>query len=150
MSALLELLAACLAGLVAAICMTQVEIPFWKKWGVERVAEWQVNSVIVWVLIRKFTQGPAGSSMSVAMHVFHGAALGSLFRVLLDLSQTTTLLPVYPVVYSCLLWIVSPFLTRRSFESAGGFRITRRRLAVSSIAHIIYGIFLVLLILILA
>src|SRR5713101_6696520 len=124
MSPVLELLAACFAGLVAAICMTIVEIPFWKRWGMEGVAEWQVNSVIVWVLIRKFTRRRVVSSMSVAMHLFHGAALGILFLVVLDLSRTTVMLPsvlVYAIVYSSLLWIVSPFLTRRPFESVGGF-----------------------------
>ena len=149
MSPLLGLLAACFAGLVAAICMTVVEIPFWKKWGMEGVAEWQVNSVIVWVLIRKFTRRRVGSSMSVAMHWFHGAALGILFLVLLELSQTTILLPqvlVYAIVYSSVLWIVSPFLTRRFFESLGGFRMKREGLAVSLLAHVVYGIFLGLLI----
>src|SRR5712692_5503390 len=141
MSPLLDLIAACFAGLVAAICMTLVEIPFWKKRGMRGVAEWQVNSVIVWVLIRKLTRRRVVSSMSVAMHLFHGAALGTLFLVLLDYSQTTTLLPivlVYAVVYSSLLWIVSPFLTRKLFEAAGGFRITRKGLAVSFLSHIVY------------
>src|SRR6266852_4077864 len=133
MSPLLDLIAACFTGLVAAICMTLVEIPFWKKRGMGGVAEWQVNSVIVWVLIRKFTRRKVVSSMSVAMHLLHGAALGILFLVLLDLSQTTILsVPVlaYAIVYSSLLWIVSPFLTRGIFESAGSFRITRKGLAV--------------------
>lgn len=145
MSALLELLRACLAGLGAGVCMTLVEIPFWKKWGMEGVAEWQVNSVIVWVLIRIFTRRRVVTSMSVAMHLFHGAALGFLFLVLLDLSKTAILLPsilVYATVYSILLWIVSPYLTRKFFASLGGLRITRDGLAVSFLGHIIYGIFL--------
>lgn len=145
MSPLLELLAACLAGLVASICMTLVEIPFWKKWGMEAVAEWQVNSVIVWVLIRRFTRRRVVTSMSVAMHLFHGTVLGFLFLVLLDLSETAILLPLvilYAIVYSSLLWIVSPYLTRKPFASLGGFRITREGLAVSFLGHIIYGIFL--------
>ena len=145
MPPLLELLAASLGGLVAALCMTLVEIPFWKKWGMEGVAEWQVNSVIVWVLIRKFTQRRVATSMSVAMHLFHGAVLGFLFLVLLDLSQTAILLPqvlVYAILYSSLLWIVSPYLTRKIFASLGGFRVIGKGLAVSFIGHIIYGIFL--------
>src|SRR6266852_9206124 len=110
MSPVLELLAACFAGLVAAISMTLVEIPFWKKWGMEGVAEWQVNSVIVWVLIRKFTRRRVVTSMSVAMHLFHGAVLGFLFFVLLDLLQAANVLPtviIYALVYTVLLWIIS-------------------------------------------
>jgi len=145
MSTLIEPLTASLAGLVAAICMTLVEIPFWRKWGMEGVAEWQVNSAIVWVMIRKFTRRRVVTSMSVAMHLFHGAVLGLLFLVLLDLSQTESVLPmvlVYALVYTVLLWIVSPYLTRNLFASVGGFRITRQGLTVSFLGHIIYGVFL--------
>jgi uncharacterized protein YacL len=129
--------------------MTLFEIPFWRKGGMEGVAEWQVNSVIVWVLIRRFTQRRVVISMSVAMHLFHGAVLGALFLVLLYWLQTATILPmslVYALVYSVLLWIVSPYLTRNLFASLGGFRITREGLTVSLLGHVIYGIFLGLLI----
>jgi hypothetical protein len=149
MSVLLELLLAGLAGLVAAVCMTIVETPFWRKWGMEGVAEWQVNSVIVWVLTRIFTKRRVSTSMSVASHLFHGAALGVLFLVFLDMSQAPmlgSLLLLYSIVYSVLLWTVSPYLTRSLFASLGGFRITRRGLAVSFLGHIIYGIFLGLLV----
>jgi len=53
---------------------------------------------------------------------------------------------IYATVYSGVLWIISPFLTRRIFELAGGFRMTRRGLAVSFLAHSVYGVFLGLLI----
>jgi len=144
-----ELLGACLAGLVAAICMTIFELPFWEKWGTEGVAEWQVNAAIVSVIIRKFTRRRVSSLMSVAMHLFHGAALGVVFRVLLGSVGTKTssyTVPIYAILYSGILWIISPFLTRRLFELAGDFRMTRRGLAVSFLAHIVYGGFLGLLI----
>ncbi len=48
----------------------------------EGVAEWQVNAVIVSMLIRKFTRRRVVASMSVAMHLFHGALLGIVFRLL--------------------------------------------------------------------
>ncbi len=149
MSFVFELLGACLAGMMAAICMTIFELPFWKKWGTEGVAEWQVNAVIVSVLIRKFTRRRVSSSMSVAMHLFHGAALGVVFRVLLGSVGST--IPsfsvlIYAIVYSGVLWMISPFLTRRLFELAGGFRMTRRGLAVSFLAHNVYGVLLGLLI----
>ena len=115
----------------------------------EGVSEWQVNSVIVRVIIRKFTQTRVVVSMSVAMHLFHGVALGMLFLLLLDLLRTAIILSsvlVYATFYSGLLWIVSPYLTRNLFASVGGFRITGKGLAVSFLGHIIYGIFLALLI----
>jgi hypothetical protein len=149
MSLLLQLLSAGLAGLVAAVCMTIVETPFWRRWGMEGVAEWQINSVIVGVLIRRFAKRRVLTSMSVAMHMFHGAVLGFLFLVLLDLLQTPNFLPLVllcAIVYGVLLWIVSPYLTRNFFASLGGFQITRKGLAVSFLGHIIYGIFLGLLV----
>ena len=144
-----ELHGACLAGLVAAICMTIVELPFWKKWGIEGVAEWQVNSVIVSMLIRKFSNRRVSISMSVGVHLLHGAALGIVFRVLLALLGTAipaSSILTYAIVYSGVLWIISPFLSRNLFERAGGFRMTKRGLAVSFLAHNVYGVLLGLLI----
>jgi len=144
-----ELLGACRAGLVAAIYMTIVELPFWNKWGIEGVAEWQVNSVIVSMLIRKFSNRRVSISMSVGMHLLHGAALGIVFRVLLALLGTAipaSSILTYAIVYSGVLWIISPFLSRSLFERAGGFRMTKRGLAVSFLAHGVYGVFLGLLI----
>ena len=129
--------------------MTIFELPFWKKWGIEGVAEWQVNSVIVTTLIRKFSNRRVGISMSVGMHLFHGAALGIVFRVLPALLGTAVPAPsilIYAIVYSGLLWIISPFLSRSLFERAGGFKMTKRGLAVSFLAHNVYGVFLGLLI----
>ena len=116
----------------------------------EGVAEWQVNAVIVSVLIRKFTQRRVSTSMSVAMHLIHGAALGIVFRLLLLALLGTAILSSsvlsYAIVYSIVLWIISPFLTRRFFEHIGGFRMTRKGLAISFLAHNVYGVLLGLLI----
>jgi hypothetical protein len=129
--------------------MTIFEFPFWRRWGMEGVAEWQVNAAIVSVLIRKLTQRRVVAWMSVAMHLFHGAALGIVFRLLLLGLLVPGVLSSsvlgYAVVYSVVLWIISPFLTRRIFELAGGFQMTRNGLAVSFLAHIVYGVFLGLL-----
>ena len=149
MPLLLRLVGASFAGLAAGLLMTLFEFPFWKKRGLEGMAEWQVNSVIVSVLIRKFTRRRPGALMAVTMHLFHATILGTLFLALLILSQTPVLvLPTlgYGVVYSMVLWIVSPYLTRGLFESAGGFRMTTRGLTTSFLAHLVYGVSLGLLI----
>jgi len=87
--------------------------------------------------------------MVVAMHLFHGAALGAVFRLLLLVVLGTTILSstvlVDAIVYSMLLWIVSPHLTRSLFECSGGFQMTRKGLGVSFLSHNAYGIFLGLL-----
>jgi hypothetical protein len=146
---LLALLDGCFAGLVAAICMTTLELPFWRRWGMEGVAEWQVNAVMVSLLLRKFSKRRVVTWMSVAMHLFHGPPLGVVFRLLLlGLFGTTILSSLvlsYAILYSIVLWIISPFLTRKFFETSGGFRMTRNGLAVSFLSHIVYGVFLGLL-----
>lgn len=149
MSLLLAAIGAFVAGLVATIFMTLFELPFWRRWGMEGVAEWQVNAVIVSLLIRNLTRRRVSGSMVVAMHLFHGAILGIVFRLLvLDLFGMTlpsvTLLG-YAVVYSAVLWIISPFLTRSIFERSGGFHTTRKGLTVSFVSHNIYGILVGLL-----
>jgi len=113
------------------------------------VAEWQVNAAIVSVIIRKFTRRRVSISMSVGMHLLHGAALGIVFRALLALLGTAipaSSILTYSIVYNGVLWIISPFLSGSLFERAGGFRMTKRGLAVSFLTHGVYGIFLGLLI----
>src|SRR5205807_10067078 len=138
LSFVFELLGACFIGLVAAICMTIFELPFWKKWGIEGVAEWQVNSVIVTTLIRKFSNRRVGISMLVGLHLYHGAALSIVFRVLQALLGTAVPAPsilIYAIVYSGLLWIISPFLFMSLVVRSGSFKITTRRSADSFLAH---------------
>ncbi len=143
---LLSLVGAGFAGLVAAICMTMFELPFWRRSGMEGVAELQVNAVMVSLLLRKFTKRAVVTWMSVGMHLFHGAALGVVFRLLLLGLFGTMILSFqvlsYAIVYSILLWIISPFLTRKFFETSGGFRMTPNGLAVSFLSHIVYGVLL--------
>jgi hypothetical protein len=126
--------------------MTVFEFPFWRRWGMEGVAEWQVNAAIVSVFIRKLMLRRVVAWMSVAMHLFHGAALGVVFRLLLlgllGSAVLSSSVLSYALVYSVVLWIISPFLTRRIFERSGSFRMTQKGLAVSFLAHIIYGVFL--------
>jgi hypothetical protein len=146
MSLPLLLLGGCFAGLVAAVCMTIFELPFWRRWGMEGVAEWQVNAVIVSLLIRGFTRKRVSASMVVAMHLFHGAVLGIVFRLLLlgliGSSFLSSLVPAYAIAYSAVLWIISPFLTRGLFERSGGYLMTGKGLTVSFLSHIVYGILL--------
>src|SRR5260370_10719216 len=136
-------------GLGATIWITIFELPLWRRWGMEGVAEWQVNEVMVSLLLRKFTKRGVVTWMSVGMHLFHGAALGVVFRLLLLGLFGTMILSSqvlsYAIVYSILLWIISPFLTRKFFETSGGFRMTRNGLAVSLLSHIVYGVLLGLL-----
>lgn len=142
MSVLLDLLGAGPAGLSAGLLMTLFEYPFWKKWGLEAVAEWQVNTVMVPVLIRKFTRRRAGALMAVIMYLFHATVLGILFLVLLIVSQTPDLFPAtvaYGVGYS-----IVP-LDCLSLSDERSLRISRRHpndiegTSGQPLAQIVYG-----------
>ena len=142
------LLGAAFAGLVAAAVMTLLEFPFWKAWGMNGVAEWQTN----WVIISKLTGGNPNRirepriSWTVSLHLWHGVAAGIVFGLLLPY---LALLPagnfsvlLNAVVYSVALWIIFMLAPRRAFESAGGMRISDLSLSIALASHLVYGIFL--------
>jgi len=88
----LTLLGAAFAGLASAVFMTLFEFPFWKRWGMNGVAEWQAN----WVIISKLAGGGSKRirvpriSWTIALHLWHGVAAGIVFGILLPF---LTLLP---------------------------------------------------------
>ena len=147
-----SLFGAAFAGVVAAVVMTLFEFPFWKWGGMNAVAEWQTN----WVILSKLTRASPDRarepriSWTIILHLWHGVAAGIVFGLLLPV---LTLLPdgnvsvlLDAVVYSIALWIIFMFAPRRLFESAGGTRISDRGLLVALASHFVYGVFLGLLV----
>ena len=150
-SILILILLGATSGFISALCMTLFEVPFWKKWGIGGVAEWQVNSVMVSMIYfsrdHSSTKKTPRTTFAVAMHLFHGVILGLIFALVETyiigfgvLSSVAT-----AVAYSMLLWIASPWATRKFFESRGRFQMSTKGLTVSLFSHIIYGLFLGLL-----
>lgn len=146
------LLGSALAGLVSAVFMTLFEFPFWRRWGMNGVAEWQSN----WIIISKLTRGDPSKirepmiSWTLGLHLWHGVAAGIVFRLLLPY---LALLPagnfsvlLDAVVYSVALWIIFMLAPRRLFESAGGTRISDLGLSIALASHLVYGISLGLLV----
>jgi len=132
--------------------MTLFESPFWRRWGMNGVAEWQSN----WIIISKLTRGNSSKirepriSWTVSLHLWHGVATGIVFGLLLPY---LTLLPagnlsvlLDAVVYSVALWILFMLAPRRAFESGGGTRISDLGLSIALASHLVYGIFLGLLV----
>ncbi len=141
-----------LAGFIASVLMTLVEYPFWKKWGMEGVAEWQINWVMVSRLSKKWKalRDPI-LSWTIASHLSHGVVAGIVFRLLFP--TFFLLIPFAKfsllfdgVVYGIALWFLFTALGRRTFESAGGIRITNRGLFGALLSDALYGLFLGLLI----
>ncbi len=145
---LLDLLGVAVIGLVSAILMTLFEFPFWKKWGMEGNADWQVNLVMVSKLLARFNgHNQPGLSWVMASHLLHGVAAGIAFWLLLPL--VSSIVPIAEgsilletIAYSLVLWFLFLVLARRTFESAGGILITNRGLFVSLLSMIVYGFFL--------
>jgi len=146
------LLGAAFAGLVGGVFMTLFEFPFWKAWGMNGVAEWQSN----WVILSKLTRASPDRtrepriSWTIILHLWHGVAAGIVFGLLLPV---LSMLPggnfsvlLDAVVYSIALWIIFMFAPRRALESAGGTRISDRGLLVALASHFVYGVFLGLLV----
>jgi hypothetical protein len=146
------LLGAALGGLVGAIFMTLFEFPFWKRWGMNGVAEWQSNRVI----FSKITRENSGQIQeprifwTISLHLWHGVAAGIVFGLI---APFVMLLPakgfsVVPdaVAYSVALWVIFMLVPRKAFESAGGTRISNRSLLGTLASHFVYGIILGLLV----
>jgi hypothetical protein len=146
------LFGAALAGLVGAVFMTLFEFPFWKKWGMNGVAEWQSNRVIISKLTRENPRYVRDQRISwtISLHLWHGVDAGIAFGLLLPY---LTLLPAGNIlvlldatVYSVALWVIFMLAPRSAFESAGGIRISDLGLSVALVSHLVYGICLGLLV----
>jgi hypothetical protein len=146
------LLGAALAGLVGAAVMTLFEYPFWKRWGMKGVAEWQTNWIIFARLSGRKSSGTQDPiiSCTVILHLGHGTAAGIVFGLLLPY---LTVLPagnfsvvLDAIVYSVALWVIFMLALRRAFESAGGTQISDRSLSIALASHFVYGIVLGLLV----
>jgi len=146
------LLGAAFAGLVGGVFMTMFEYPFWKAWGMNGVAEWQSN----WVILSRLTRASPDRtrepriSWTIILHLWHGVAAGIVFGLLLPV---LSMLPggnfsvlLDAVVYSIALWIIFMFAPRSALEFAGGTRISDRGLLVALASHFVYGVFLGLLV----
>lgn len=116
------------------------------------VAEWQSN----WIIISKLSRGNSSKihepriSWTLCLHLWHGVAAGIVFGLLLPY---LTLLPagnfsvlLDAAVYSVVLWVIFMLAPRRAFESAGGTKISDLSLSIALGSHLVYGIFLGILV----
>jgi hypothetical protein len=148
---LFELLWASIAGLLSACIMTCIEYPFWRKWGMQGVAEWQINWVMVSRLSKnwKMKRAPV-LSWTIASHLFHGIVAGAVFRLLLAyvivVPTERYLIILSGIVFGFALWFLFTFLMRGIYESVGKITITRKGLFGALLSDSVYGFVLGLLI----
>jgi hypothetical protein len=147
----LELIGAAIAGVAAALFMTLSEFPFWKKWGMMGVGEWQVDSVILSrFLLRKKTVLEESTNFPwkiVSTHLINGIIASLGFRLFLPvfylvIPESRISILYDTLVYSFALWVIFPTLGRTTFESLGQIKISNRGLLVSLMSHFVYGLFL--------
>ena len=135
---LYSLIVSSIAGFLAASLMTVCrDTRSWKKWGISGVAEWQVNQVIIGNIF-----GKSAVRYSIVSHLFHGTILGIMFKfiILYVFPETGILIIAESLVFSMVLWIIAPLLTRRVFENVGGIKITEIGLTSSFISHLVFGL----------
>jgi len=126
--------------------MVIFEIPFWKKWGISELVEWQLNRVIV---SKEMGNRNPRVPWIVAGHLFHGAIAGFVLSLLLPLTVGISFsrAPVLfdSLVYSLILWLMFSFAPRTLYEKKLGFRSSGRGLVIALSSHVVYGISLGLL-----
>ena len=151
----MNLLPAALMGLISTSLMTLTESLFWRRWGMDAVAEWQINfvelSVLRMVTIPVGESRPKASWRVIASHLIHGMAASVVFVLLLpsllsELSPARASTVLDALIYSLALWLVFSVLLRRVYEWAGKIRIQRRGILVSLLSHAVYGLSLGLLV----
>jgi hypothetical protein len=139
------------AGFLAAILMTMIEYPFWKKWGIQGVAEWQVNWVMVSRLNKKWkTTSKPILSWTIASHLSHGVVAGIAFRLLLpyffDIPFGRVSIILDATIFGSALWFLFTLLAKKMYETAGGITITTRGLLGALLSDTAYGFFVGVLI----
>src|SRR5881296_680399 len=105
-----DVLLAATAGFGATILMTLFEFPFWRKWGLDGVAEWQMNSIIVSKIVRRSSRAQQlPISWAISGHLFHGTVAGIVFGLFLPIIRllltSTIVIPLSAVLYSTILWV---------------------------------------------
>jgi len=119
----LELVWGAIAGLFATIVMTLVEIPFWKKWGFQGVAEWQINWVIVSSMNNKWKKITKPKlAWTLGSHLLHGILAGIVFGILFPIFLFVRGLPKESalwigLLYGMGLWFLFVYSSRVAFES---------------------------------
>ena len=128
------------AGLVSTGVMSLVEYPIWRKWGVEGVSEWHLNQVMIGRIMHRSPQTVV--LQGIILHFLHGGLAGIVFALLL--SEVPNI-PTFEagIMFGLLLWIIALIIMR----PVTGVEFWHHPLGlpailVSLFGHILYGMFL--------
>ena len=130
-----------IAGIVATSVMTLVEIPSWKRWGLQGVFEWHENQSITTYLTRKTGVNFYGI---FGLHFLNGTLGGLAFPFI-----GSYMVPFIPliqsgIIYGAVLWVVTLFPIHKPVTGMHPWNHPLGKMpAIVSLAdHILYGIVL--------
>ena len=130
-----DLVLIALIGLVSAAFMTLTESPFWRRWGMSGVTEWQINWVTLSVLriipANKNNREPKASWKVIASHLIHGMIAAIVFvlvlpAVLSAFPSASSSIVLVAMGFSLTLWIIFSVGLKKVYERARGIHIQRR------------------------
>ena len=123
-------------GLVIPAFMTLTESPFWRRWGMSGVAEWQINWVTLSVLrINPANRDQTGSRRPlwkvIASHLIHGMIAAIVFvlvlpAVLSAFPSASSSIVLVAMGFSLTLWYIFSVGLKKVYERARGIHIQRR------------------------
>lgn len=131
-------------GIAATLIMTLLEIPFWKKWGLQGVLEWHENQILSSKLL-KSNPNKLNFYGIFLLHFLNGALGGLGFSVfLLIFPVLLQYVYILGIGYGLFLWILTllpihkPITGINPFRHPDGFG----PVFVSFIGHVTYGLLL--------
>ena len=134
------------AGLLATGLMTTIEIPFWKRWGVKGILEWDENQILS---SKFFGLSPTYIHFTgiLLLHFLNGSigGFGILLGMVLFPSLREVHLPVLGPLYGILLWVLTLLTIHKPITGIDPFKhpLGSGPVIVSFAGHIIYGISLI-------
>ena len=129
------------AGVIATLGMSLVEYPIWRRWGIDRVAEWRLNQVIV----ARFSRKPEGDTVveGLLLHLAHGAIAGLIFGWALTVFPLTVSPVLLGLIFGMFLWLISVAIMKPIIGTGVLGKSSTSMLLLSGIAgHFVYGLLL--------
>jgi hypothetical protein len=132
-------------GLAATAAMTLLELPFWKRWGLQGVLEWHENQVLTCRFF-KLDEKRLHFSGILGLHFLNGALGGLGLAVALGLIPALGNMPLIALAvgYGLFLWVVTLIPIHKPITGVDPWsHPLGRGPAVASLGgHLLYGVIL--------
>ena len=132
------------AGLFSTLLMTLIELPSWKKWGLQGVFEWHENQVIVTKVFKLSAEKTHFTGIFV-LHFLNGGLGGIGFLIALWIFPVgISHIFISALLYGFFLWIVTLIPIHRPITGLSPWKHPLGNLPAlaSLVGHIVYAIML--------